>query len=310
MEIFVCVGADEAQQRRIRGMAEGIRVHFHGEPPEGRIALEEFLRCEIAFGNPPPNWIETSKKINWIQLGSVGFDEYLPLADSVAAGRVRFSNLAGFFAEPVAESCLAGILALLRGVDRFSILKTRQLWKGEEVRRALRTLGGAKVVLLGYGSINRRLEELIGPFGCAVERFGSGWAEPQLEAALSSADVVACAVPDTPATRRLFDERHLALLPKTAIIANFGRGSLFDEGALCDALAEGRVAGAVIDVTEEEPLPPGHRLWNSPNTLLTQHSGGGSADEIDRKIDIFEANLARYLSGALPADLADFNRGY
>ena len=310
MEIFVCVGANEAQQRRILGMAEGVRVHFHDEPPEGRIAREEFLRCEVAFGNPPPSWVESSRKIDWIQLGSVGFDEYLPLADSVAAGRVRFSNLAGFFAEPVAESCLAGILALLRGVDRFSVLQTKQLWKGEETRRKLRTLCGAKVVLIGYGSINRRLKELLEPFACMIERFGSGWTEPELEAALSSADVVACAVPDTPKTRQLFDRRRLALLPKTAIIANFGRGSLFDEGALCDALAAGRIAGAVLDVTEEEPLPPGHPLWKNPNTLLTQHSGGGAAGEIDRKIDVFEANLARYRSGAQPVDLADFSRGY
>lgn len=310
MEIFVCVGANKAQQRRIRGMAKGCRIHFRDDPPEGELAREEFLRCEIAFGNPPPGWIETSTKINWIQLGSVGFDEYLPLADSVADGRIRFSNLAGFFAEPVAESCLAGILALLRGFDRFSVLQTKRLWKGEEARRGLRTLRGAKVVLLGYGSINRRLEELLEPFACAVAHFRSGWAESELEAALSSADVVACAVPDTLATRRLFDRRRLALLPKTAIIANFGRGSLFDEEALCDALAEGRIAGAVIDVTEEEPLPPSHQLWNSPNTILTQHSGGGSADEIDRKIDVFEANLARYRSGALLADIADFNRGY
>ena len=193
MELFVCVGANEAQQRRIREMAEGCRIHFHGEPPEGRVAREEFLRCEVAFGNPPPGWVETSTKINWIQLGSVGFDEYLSLADSVAAGRVRFSNLAGFFAEPVAESCLAGILALLRGVDRFSVLQTRQIWKGDEARRWLRTLRGAKIVLLGYGSINRRLEELLGPFGCAIQRFRSGWAEPELEEALSSADVVVCA---------------------------------------------------------------------------------------------------------------------
>lgn len=310
MEIFVCVGANEAQERRIRNIADGCRVYFHDEPPEGESAREEFLRCEIAFGNPPPSWIETSRKIDWVQLGSVGFDEYIPLADSVAAGRLSFSNLAGFFAEPVAESCLAGILALLRGVDRFSVLQTKQSWKGEETRRGLRMLAGASVVLLGYGSINKRFEELIVPFGCTIERFRSGWAEPELGAALSAADVVACAVPDTPATRRLFDRRRLALLPKTVIIANFGRGTLFDEEALCDALAEGRIAGAVIDVTEEEPLPPGHPLWNSPNTILTQHSGGGSADEIDRKIDVFEANLARYRSGALPADLADFHRGY
>lgn len=310
MEIFVCVGANAAQRRRIEEMAEGCRVHFRDDPPEGQSALEEFLRCEIAFGNPPPSWIETSRKINWIQLGSVGFDEYLPLANSIAAERVRFSNLAGFFAEPVAESCLSGILALLRGVDRFSTLKSRQLWNGEEIRRTLRTLVGAKVVLLGYGSINRRLEELIGPFGCSIKRFQSDWAELELEAALSSADVVACAVPDTPTTRWLFDKRRLALLPKTAIIANFGRGSLFDEGALCDALTEGRIAGAVLDVTDEEPLPPGHPLWESPNTLLTQHSGGGTVDEVDRKIDVFEANLGRYRSGALPSDLADFDRGY
>ncbi|UVK46611.1 hypothetical protein BPNPMPFG_002297 [Mesorhizobium sp. AR07] len=91
---------------------------------------------------------------------------------------------------------------------------------------------------------------------------------------------------------------------------NFGRGSILDEGALADALEQGRLGGAVIDVTRDEPLPAGHRFWACPNIILTQHSGGGTTDELDRKIDVFLANLARFRAGTPLEGIVDFSRGY
>ena len=310
MEIFVLEDLADFQKERIRRFAAGDKVHFIDSLPKGADPKFVFDRCEVAFGNPPAEWVAASTAIRWIQLGSVGVNEYIVIGRSSAERRVDISNLAGFFADPVAESCLAGILALYRGIDRFAMLKHQKIWTGDANRRRLRLLSGAKAVLFGRGAINRRLAELLEPFNCKIASFGTDWTVNQLDGALETAEIVACAVPDTPRTRGVFSPDRLAKLPRRAVIANFGRGSLIDEDALCSSLMDGRIAGAVIDVTAEEPLPADSRLWNCPNTLLTQHSGGGFVQEADRKIEVFETNLGRFKSGRKPLDIVDFKKGY
>ena len=271
-------------------------------------ARERFDTCEVALGNPAAAWVAENSSLRWLQLESVGFGEYLALNWSKLGGHLRITNLAGFFAEPVAESILAGVLALLRGVDRLVLDRQRHHWDGETLRTRLKTLAGADVVLFGFGAINKRVAELLASFGCRLTTITreSG----ALESALPNADLVIAVVPDTPGTRNVFDRRRLATLKSGAIIANFGRGSLIDEDALADELQSGRLGGAVIDVTREEPLPPDHRFWRAPNLILTQHTGGGSHDEIDRKIERFIENLSRYRRGETLVGLIDLSRGY
>ena len=120
------------------------------------------------------------------------------------------------------------------------------------------------MVLFGFGSINRRLAELIEPFNCAVTTFSRGWNSANLDSALEKADIVACAAPDTDDTKLTFDCDRLARIPKTAVFTNFGRGSLVDEFALARALVEGRLAGAVIDVTRNEPISAGPYILDVP----------------------------------------------
>ena len=310
MEICVFEDLSDLQKEQVRRIAAGDEVHFIDVLSDSADPKSVFDRCEVAFGNPPAEWVAASTAIRWIQLGSVGVNEYCSFGNSPAGRRVDISNLAGFFAEPVAESCLAGILALYRGMDRFTMLKHEKTWTGDAGRKQLHLLSRARAVLFGRGAINRRLAEFLEPFGCEIECFGADWTDSKLDAALATAEIVACAVPDTPRTRGVFCADRLAKLPRHAIIANFGRGSLIDEDALCSALMEGRIAGAVIDVTAEEPLPASSRLWSCPNTLLTQHSGGGFVQEADRKINVFESNLGRFKSGRTPFDIVDFKKGY
>ena len=210
----------------------------------------------------------------------------------------------------MAETALAGILSLTRGLNRLATLQAERRWVGDPIRTGLRLLGGARVVMLGYGSVNRRLAELLTPFGCKVVPLCSRSTREQLDAALPSADILVAAVPDTPQTRGLLNADRLALLPSKALFVNLGRGTLIDEAAMCDALVQGRLAGAVLDVTQEEPLPSDHPLWTTPNTLLTQHSAGGTMDEMDRKIDVFVDNLTRYRQGRDLLGVADLKRGY
>jgi glyoxylate/hydroxypyruvate reductase A len=308
--IAVLLDLDAAQEARLRDGAGGAALAFLGAPTEDAPPDPRFLDCDAAFGNPPPCWIDAAPDLRWVQLESVGFGEYAGLDLDRQEGRIRLANLAGFFAEPVAESVLAGVLALYRALDRLIPLQANAEWVGDPIRPTMRLLAGRRVTLLGDGAINRRVAELLAPFGCAVARLARAASTADLDAALPQTDLLVAAVPDTPQTRGLFDRDRLARLPKQAVFVNVGRGSLVDEDALADALESGRLAGAVLDVTEAEPLPPGHRLWRAPNALLTQHTGGGTADEMDRKIEFFLDNLARYRAGAPLRSAVDFERGY
>ena len=220
------------------------------------------------------------------------------------------TNLAGMFADPAAETALAGILALGRAIDRLAVLQDRKIWTGDAIRAEMSLLTGARAVLFGRGAINRRVAELLAPFRCEITSFGRDWATAALDNAMGQADLIVCTVPDTPDTRNLFGADRFAAMKPGAIFCNMGRGSLVDEPALADALARGHLGGAVIDVTVEEPLPDDHPLWTTPNTILTQHSGGGTEGEVDLKIDWFLDNLQRYRNSQPLRAVVDFERGY
>lgn len=302
MEIAVCVGFSDAQFKRIADKAGDMVVRRVGE--------SDPCDSAIVFGNPDASVVAGNPNLRWMQLESVGFGEYTGLDWARAKGPAIVTNLAGFFADPVAETALAGILTLYRGMDSLVRLQSEKRWVGDPLRTTLRSLRGASVVLVGYGAINRRLAELLAPFDCAITPVTRGSSVAVLDEALAAADLVVCTAPATAETSGLFDAARLARLPGRAIFCNFGRGSILDEDALADALAAGQLAGAVIDVTRQEPLPPEHRFWTAPNLILTQHSGGGTADELDRKIDVFLANLARFRAGAPLEGVVDFSRGY
>lgn len=310
MQIFVAIDVTNAQLARLRELAGDDILHVHGLCDEQTELEPSFMDCEVTLGNAPVAWVSQSPSLRWMQLDSVGFGEYRVLDWRALGERITLTNLAGFFAEPVAESALAGILALYRGMDRLIRLQDRTEWVGGSLRRDLRSLKGVHVVLFGYGAINRRLAELLVPFRCRVTAFGRGWTPAQLDQALAAADIVVSTVPETDATIGVFDSARLGLLSDRALFVNFGRGSVVDEAALAAALHDRRIGGAVIDVTLQEPLPRDHPFWSAPNTIVTQHSGGGTEDEIDRVIEVFADNLARYRKGSPLVGIVDFERGY
>jgi glyoxylate/hydroxypyruvate reductase A len=301
-EIAVCFPLTDSQMQRLQAGTLGhtVKVLAPGEPCDS----------PVVFGNPEPGVIAANDSLRWLQLESVGLGEYLGIDWSRPAGPVKVTNLASFFANPAAQSALAGILALYRAIDRLIILQTRAEWQGGAVRPHMRQLAGATVVLFGFGSINRRLAEMLAPFDCTITPLASDWTEEALNHAISSAEIVVSTVPAMPLTEGIFDAARFAAMPTGAIFCNFGRGSVVDEPALEAALRLGHLGGAVIDVTREEPLPPRHPFWTCPNLLLTQHSGGGTFDEVERKIDYFLANLANFHAGRPLTSLVDFSRGY
>jgi phosphoglycerate dehydrogenase-like enzyme len=310
MEMFVTADLNDRQIARLRDLADDDILHVHGCYDEDAEIEPAFAACEVGLGNVPVSWLPHMPSLRWMQLDSVGFGEYRVLDWPVLGERVTLTNLAGFFADPVAESALAGILALYRGMDRLVVLQGKKEWIGGPLRQALRTLTEADVVLFGYGAINRRLAELLAPFRCRITHFRSDWTAASLDESIAAADIVVSTVPESDSTIGVFHKERLDLLKNGALFVNFGRGSVVDEDALAAALNNHSIGGAVIDVTLEEPLPRDHPFWTAPNTVLTQHSGGGTEDEIDRVIEVFANNLARYRAGNPLVGIVDFERGY
>ena len=308
--VFCNLSLTDLQRARLQSGLSGVTLHLFDETIPESISRPAFDQCEIVLGNPSSQWIVSQSKLRWIQLESVGFGEYLSLDWKKLGQQLVVTNLSGFFADPVAESILAGVLSLYRGIDRLVSLKEAGEWQGDHLRPVLRTLKGAHIVLFGQGAINTRFAELVSPFECHITRFGRESTEFSLNDALSRADLVVSTVPDTPQTRNIFTRARLDRIKPGAIFANFGRGSVVDDEALADALEQGRLSGAVIDVTRDEPLPIDHRFWRTKNLILTQHSGGGTGNEIDRKIDWFLDNFGRYQRGEALRAVVDFTRGY
>ena len=304
MHIMVCLPLNEAQKSRLRHIAGADQIHFRDIPRAGAPLHKAFCECEVVLGNVPADWLTSTSKLRWMQLESVGYGEYEHLDWTVLGRQITVTNLAGFFTEAVAETALAGILALYRGIYELAHLQKARDWQEDRVRSDLHLLEEARVLVAGHGSIGRRFAALLEPFSCSITRYdvpGCDGADicsvEELEAALPSTDVLMIALPEAAQTRSLFNAERFDLLKPGSIVVNMGRGSVVDEQALVENLRSGHLGGAVIDVTVKEPLAVDHPLWECPNLILTQHSAGGTADELDRKITIFEEQLRCYRNG-------------
>lgn len=316
MQIFSNVEfSAEGRQFLARDVAPDT-VYF-GDPDQfGAADRAALRRSEVAFGSCPAEMLEHATGLRWLQLDSVGCDQYRQLDWPTLGTRLTVTNLRGFFSVPVAETGIAGVLALIRAIDRLIELRQAREWRALDMRSQLRTLHGASALVVGYGGIGHALAGRLAAFGSAVETFGTGASGAglttvgELDRALGRADVVFLSLPETAATAGLFGASRLGLLKKTAVLVNLGRGGLVDEDALGRLLDQGALAGAVIDVTETEPLTAGSPLWTAPNVILTQHTAGGSAAEIDGKTDVFLANLERYRTGLPLNSVVDWAKGY
>ncbi len=310
--IFTNLNFTQAQRQQFEQNAAPAEVFFAPPGSHDDATRGAFEAASLAFvTHLPADWFTRARKLAWVQLASVGFEEYLGLPDEIKT-RVTVTNLKGVFSTAVAETVLAGILAFNRGVPELVRAQNEGRWIKLELRPRLKTLSHGRVLLLGYGDINRKVAELLAPFGVTLSQSSRSpdLGEATLDQQLAVADIVIAALPETPETRALLDRRRLELIKRGALLVNVGRGSLLDEAALADLLISGHLAGAALDVTDQEPLPPEHVMWRAPNVLLTQHTAGGSSNELDQKPSFFLDNLKRYRSCNELVSIVDWEKGY
>ena len=272
--------------------------------PDPRFAL-----AEVAFGQPHPDAIAGASKLRWIHVSSSGITRYdTPKfrAQMMLRG-IQVTNSASVYNEACAAQAMAFLLAQARllpaGLASRAANGTPE-WTA--LREGSRTLRDESILILGYGTIGKRLAEMLVPFGARVSahrRQARGdeavpiVAAEELPAALAAADQVVNILPESPETRGFFDAARFAGMKPGAVFHNIGRGATVDQDALFHALTTGPLAAAWLDVTDPEPLPDDHPLRSAANCHITPHTAGGHTGESLTLVRHFLENLARFTLG-------------
>jgi phosphoglycerate dehydrogenase-like enzyme len=243
--------------------------------------------------------------------------EWIP---GVVGPHVTICNAKGAHNTSTAEWTLASILAMLKYLPFYGEVQRAGQWKLRYKASAhyavitgdtrpiyppvmLEELTGKKVLLVGYGSIGKDIEQMLAPFKVELQRVArTARTEPkvhavaELDSLLPEAEVLILILPSTEDTRGLIGARQFAHMRQGALLVNAARGPIVDTNALVDALQSGKIRAA-LDVTEPEPLPDGHPLWNCPNLLITPHIGGSSPQFSRNALRVAATELRRYIAG-------------
>ncbi|MEX2421407.1 MAG: D-2-hydroxyacid dehydrogenase [Actinomycetota bacterium] len=307
-----------------------------GEPPPGIGVIEELV--DLAFVDSAPElaavlpgsdvllawrnrrellagaW-EHAGDLRWIQSASAGVDGLL--FPKLAQSHVVLTNARGVFDDPIAEYVVGLVLVFAKGLVGVVDGQRAHEWR----HRDTEPLEGKRVLIVGAGSIGKAVGRRCSALGMHVrgvartaraddEVFASVAAVGELGGQLGWADYVVNALPATPETRHLFDDAVFGAMNPWARFVNVGRGSTVDESALIRALERGAIAGAALDVFEQEPLPSSSPLWSMPNVVVSPHVSGNAAGWREAVVELFVDNLRRYLLGRPLRNVVDKVRGY
>ncbi len=300
---------------RAPDVSAGHSVSFGETAEQFQAAVQDVEALVAQTGAVRALFPAPAPRLRLIFCTSAGLDSLAPF-DWLPPG-VQLLNNRGTHANKAGEY---GIMALLMLANRMPGFATAQR-AGQWTPRHGAVLAGRHVVVVGLGSLGGAVAEQAARFGMRVTGVRSR-VEPHpacervitlrdLDTELPNAEFLVLAPPLTDATRGLLDGRRIGLLPPGSGVVNIGRGALLDQDALCDALDGGRLSGAILDVFVPEPVPPGHRLWTTPNLVMTPHvSADDPATYIPLSLDIFFRNLRALRDGAMLPNRFDTVHGY
>ena len=294
---------------------------FHHARTEGDVR-PLLAQADIAFAaDLPAQHFDAAARLRWIHSPAAGIGNML--FPALVASPVVLSNSRGLSADHIAEHALGLVIGLFRKLPLTSRAQAARHWSQDEVMEGpLRTISGARVLLVGLGHIGAACAWRFAALGATVSavRRRTGEAPPpgvsdvadrsQLPDVLPHADVVIVTAPETHETRGLIGRAAIAAMKKDAVLINVSRGKLVDEAALIDALRAGAIGGAGLDVFEQEPLDPASPLWTLPNVMITPHMAGFRGDHWRAATDMFADNLRRFESGQPLLNVVDKLAGY
>lgn len=267
------------------------------------VSSELYRKAVVILGNPPVEELAVCEKLKLLQTRSAGTDQYEK--PGVLPNGAVLCSASGAYGHSVSEHMFAMLLSLMKRLPAYRDQQHSGIWND---LGPVKTLAGATVLCVGTGDLGSsfaRLCKAMDAWTIGIRRDSSKpaagidnmYSMGFLDDLLPQADVVALMLPQNADTVHLMDRRRLTLMKHDAILLNGGRGSAVDCMALAKALKENRLWGACLDVTDPEPLPADHPLWQQARAVITPHTAGGDhlADTAGRIAAIARSNLYRFL---------------
>ena len=304
-----------AEIQQIQSQGKDVRLTVPANAGELNRLLPE---ADVVFGAISPEMLALAKNLRWLQATEGGVDSVL--FPQLISSHVVVTNGARVFAPPISETVIGMILSLTRGFNKYYIPQfQKRTWNAErnlvEIDGmtmgivGLGGLGSATAVRAHYGFNMRILATDAKPTAKPI--FVDTLREPAwFMEMIPQADVVVCSAPYTKDTAKMFNEKVFRAMKKTAYFINISRGELVEEGALVQALKEGWIAGAGLDVVYPEPYPSNGAYWDCPNLIMTCHTSGFAPLRQSRLVGLLAENVRRYSSGLPLINVVDKQRGY
>lgn len=269
-------------------------------------ALRLLPEADAAFGTLDAQLLARAGRLAWLQA-----PEAAPPAGyffpELVAHAVQVTNFRGIYNDHVAIHAVAMLLALARGLPRYVRQQSRGEWLRHLADEDVLHLPESTVLVVGVGGIGAAIVRMVRAFGATVIGIDPRCGDPvdgiaifapgELDRLLPLADAVILTLPHTPHSEGLIDARRLALMRPHALLVNVGRGATVQLDPLAEALREGRLGGAALDVFEQEPLPPEHALWREPQALLTPHVAVVGPYIMQRRLEVLCDNAQRFAAG-------------
>lgn len=315
MHIIVTIPAEKKHKQLLEQTAPG---HDFFYTDSKHLTDDIIKKADIIIGNPPAELLSAAENLKWLQLNSAGADVYCQ--KGILPPKTKLTNATGAYGLALSEYMLAALLSMQKKLHVYYDNQKKSLWQDEG---PVTSIDGSTVLVLGLGDIGgsfARKVKALGAHVIGMRRRASTKPDyidemasmDELDQYLARADIVACSLPGTAATLHLLNAEKFALMKPGAYFINVGRGSAVVTDALCDALNSGHLAGAAVDVTDPEPLPPNHPMWHVPNLYITPHTSGQYhlAATLDNIVKIAATNLSAFLAGNELKNEVDFLTGY
>ncbi|HEX4129241.1 MAG TPA: D-2-hydroxyacid dehydrogenase [Pirellulales bacterium] len=324
---------DAARDERLRGEFVDLELLNAVDQAAALAAMPE---ADAFFGKITPELLAASQRLRWVQSPTASLEHYL--FPALVEHPSVLTNMRGIFSDVIADHVFGYLLCFARNLHRYVRQQQHRQWApvGSETARAdfsvgpgqvsaidtaHRDLPGATLGIVGFGEIGREIACRARAFGMrvlAVDARRQGMLEyrvdclpvARLPELLAASDYVVIAAPHTPETERMFRREQLRQMKPTAYLVNIGRGAIVVLDDLVAAIAAGEIAGAALDVFENEPLPAEHPLWGMENVILTPHIAGASARVAARHFDVLRDNIGRFLSGKPLLNIVDKQAWY
>ncbi|HIQ99415.1 MAG TPA: D-2-hydroxyacid dehydrogenase [Candidatus Scybalocola faecavium] len=315
MRILIVLPVKEKHREMFKKAAPGHELVYC---PAEQVTKDMAASADVILGNVPVKLLKGCSRLKWIQLNNAGTEGFCE--PGALPEKTILTNATGAYGTAISEHMIGMVFMLHKHLHEYYLQQQSCVW---EKLGPMTVVDGSTTLVLGLGDIGTEFARRIHAMGSLVigirkshqpkpDFVDEQYTMDALNDVLPRADIVAMSLPGYSQTRHIINKETLALMKPTAVLINVGRGISVDTDALCQALNEGRLGGACLDVTDPEPLPADHPLWKAKNALITPHASGGYALDftLEKILKLCGENLERFIKGEPLLNQVDMETGY